>query len=78
MQTQTLEQKTEEGPTVAISLKSLARMERQVGQWITLVEHYAQYGLDKKQQLEYANEYCKAIRAEIEAAKKDSPYNSQV
>ncbi|VVB79476.1 Uncharacterised protein [uncultured archaeon] len=74
METQTTEQK----PTLGISVESMKRIEDQAGQWMILEEHYTQYGLDRRQQLDYARQLYKSILAEIRQVQRESPLCSDL
>lgn len=65
-------------PQLGITLESIKRIEDQAGQWMILEEHYAQYGLDRRQQLDYARQLYKSILAEIRHAQRESPLCSDL
>lgn len=69
MQTQTEQRK----PVVRISLESMERLDDQVDQWMLLEEHWTQYNLCRRQQLDHARSLFESIKAEIRKAYKTCP-----
>ena len=72
------QRKEQKKPTLEITLEGIERIEDQVQQWMILDEHYTRNNLDRRLQLDYAQQYCKGILAEIRKACERSPHCSDL
>ena len=63
---------------IELSLRSMETIEDRVNQWMIIEEHWTEYNLNRRIQLDYAKQLCTEIRAEIRAAYKNCPHYSEV
>jgi hypothetical protein len=63
----------QESQMMQISRESIKKLEDLSGQWMILEEHWTKNNLDRRQQLDYARDLYKRIRAEILNAYKACP-----
>jgi hypothetical protein len=69
---------TKDRAKATIDLKSLEEIEEQASQWMILEEHYTEYNLSRREQLEKAKAYFRNIRDRIKEAYRTCPAYSEV
>lgn len=79
-QTQTTQaaRETAKKARLEMNLEDMRGIEDLAGQWMILEEHWTTNSLDRRQQLDYARNIFKEIKAKIEAAYKTCPAYSSI
>lgn len=72
-----MERTEEKKPKLEMDLESMESIEERVHDWMIMDEHWTQYNLDRRQQLENAQRIFKQIISEIHAAYKTCPAYSE-